>query len=262
MDDLLELVHRDGFATDDRDDVLRQYVERVADVAARLDRTGVHAFGERGRREQVAAVLRQQDPGRRRVDLMPGATDPLHSRRDRRRRLDLHDEVDRAHVDAELERARRDERPDPPGFEIVLDAQTLLARDRSVVRVRDLLAGEVVHRVRDALCEASAVHEDERAAMRAHELEQARMDRRPDGCPPVGPGHRPAPELERLPQTGHVLDRHLDRQLERLPVSGVNDAHRPRPVLTEPAEEARDLVQRPLRRREADALERGAALLL
>ena len=37
------------------------------------------------------------------------ASDPLQRRRDVARRLELHDQVDGTHVDAELERRRRDE---------------------------------------------------------------------------------------------------------------------------------------------------------
>src|SRR2546430_10513013 len=58
----------------------------------------------------------------------------------RSRRLDLHDQIDGAHVDPELERARRNEGTQRPRLQIVLDPQTLLARDRAVVRVRELLA--------------------------------------------------------------------------------------------------------------------------
>ena len=46
---------------------------------------------------------------------------------DRARRLDQHDEIDRAHVDAELETARRDDRAQPSGLEIGLHLQALLA---------------------------------------------------------------------------------------------------------------------------------------
>ena len=75
--------------------------------------------------------------------------------------------------------------------------QTLLARDRAMVGMRELLSREVVHRVGDTLREAAAVHEDERRAMRLDELHQPRMDRRPDRCAhrwrvPAGRGRRGA----------------------------------------------------------------------
>ena len=43
-------------------------------------------------------------------DLMPAAADALQAAGDRRRRFDLDDEIDGAHVDAELERRGGDER--------------------------------------------------------------------------------------------------------------------------------------------------------
>ena len=55
--------------------------------------------------EQVAAVLGEDDALRRLADLVTRPTDALQSARDRPGRLDLDDEVDRAHVDAELEAA-------------------------------------------------------------------------------------------------------------------------------------------------------------
>jgi hypothetical protein len=63
---------------------------------------------------------------------------PLQAARDRLRRLDLDDEVDGAHVDAELERRRGDEARDLASLEELLDLDPLLARERPVVRARDL----------------------------------------------------------------------------------------------------------------------------
>ena len=76
----------------------------------RLDRALVHPPGDDGALEQVAAVLREDHALARRADLVAGPADALEAAGDARRALDLDDEVDRAHVDAELERARRDER--------------------------------------------------------------------------------------------------------------------------------------------------------
>ena len=57
--------------------------------------------------EQVAAVLGEDHALRRLADLVPGPTDALQPARDRPGRFDLDDEIDRAHVDAQLERAWR-----------------------------------------------------------------------------------------------------------------------------------------------------------
>src|SRR5437016_3968000 len=63
------------------------------------------------------------------LDAVAGAPDALHAARDRRRRLDLDDEIDGAHVDAELERAGRDEGRQASGLEVVFDPKALLPRD-------------------------------------------------------------------------------------------------------------------------------------
>ena len=150
-------------------------------VAAAAARRSPRYFGKRIPRERLA-------------DGVARAADPLHARRDRGRRLDLDDEIHRAHVDAELERGRRDDRRQVPALEPVLDLEPLLPRDRSVVREGDLLAGGLVERAGEPLGEPAAVGEDHRRAVSAHELDQARVDRRPDragaaGLPtPVGPG--------------------------------------------------------------------------
>ena len=93
-----------------RDDLLREHVERVARVARRLDRALVHRPRDGGAGDEVAAELREDDALADRVDLVAGAADALQAARHRRRRLDLDDEIDRAHVDAELERRGGDER--------------------------------------------------------------------------------------------------------------------------------------------------------
>src|SRR5205085_7388278 len=111
---------------------------------------------------------------------MAGAPDPLHAARDGRRRLDLDHKIDRAHVDAELERTCGDERRKTTRFEIVFDTQPLLARDRAVMRVDELLACELVERSRETLRQPARVHENEGRTMRADELEDLRMDRGPD----------------------------------------------------------------------------------
>ena len=63
----------------------------------------------------------------------PGPADALQAARHARRRLDLDDEVDGAHVDAELEAGRRDHGGQPPGLELALDEGPLLLAHRAVV---------------------------------------------------------------------------------------------------------------------------------
>ena len=105
---------------------LRRHVQR-------LDGTGAHALHGDGGLHEVAAVLGQQHPARDLADLVPGASDPLEGGGHRRRRLDLHDQVDRTHVDAELEARRRDHAGQPAALEVVLDQRPLLLGHRAVV---------------------------------------------------------------------------------------------------------------------------------
>ena len=79
---------------------------------------------------------------------MAGPPDALEAPGDARRRLDLDDEIDRAHVDAELEGARRDDRRAPAGLQVLLDRQTLLAGDAAVMRPDELLARQLVESLR------------------------------------------------------------------------------------------------------------------
>ena len=77
--------------------------------------------------EQVAAVLREDLARARLAHLVAGPADALQAPRHRARRLDEHHEIDRAHVDAELEAARRDDAAQAARLEIGLDLEALLA---------------------------------------------------------------------------------------------------------------------------------------
>ena len=124
----IELVDVPRVEAGDGDDLLRQHVERVARVARGLDLALVHRPRHGRARHQVAAELRKDDAFAGGAHLVAGTADPLQPARHRRRRFDLHDQVDGAHVDAELERRGRDERPDAPGLQQVFH---LAARARA-----------------------------------------------------------------------------------------------------------------------------------
>ncbi len=268
-DESVELV-RPALPERDRGrEVLREDVERVLRDPCLLDRALLHRSRDRGAREEVAAVLGEDDPARDRLHLVAGAADPLHPARDRDGRLDLDDEVDRPHVDPELERRRGDEGRQATRLERVLDEHALLAGDRAVVGAGDLLPRQLVEGGGEALREAAGVDEEEGRAVRADELEETGVDGRPDGAP-VDDARRALGDLVRggddlLAEPRHVLDRHLDPQVEGLLRPGVDDRDRPRlprPQALAPAEVAGHLLERPLRRREADPLKRPARRLL
>ena len=178
--ELVELVDGDLLVGTDRDDLLREDVERVPRDARLLDLPRPHRTRDDRRLEQVAAELREDPALRDRVQLVPGAADALQPACHRLRALDLDDEVDRAHVDAELERRGRDEARDLPRLQELLDDEPLLPRQRPVMRAGELLLGELVDPQREPLGEAAVVDEDDGGAVRTNELEDRRVDRRPD----------------------------------------------------------------------------------
>ena len=132
-----------------------------------------------------------------------------------------------------------------PRFEQLLDLEPLLARERAVVGSRHLAFSELVQPQRKPFREPAAVHEHDRRAMRLDQLQQARIDRRPDRA-------ADAP-VDRLGVAGlaHVLERHDDLEIELLGRARVDELD-VAPARDEPA----DLLQRTLRRREPDPLER------
>src|SRR2546430_1757187 len=106
----------------------------------------------------------------------------------------------------------------------------------------------------EALGQASRVHEDERRAMRPDELKDLWVDRGPDRRA-LDRRHGAGWYFGGFAQACHVLDRYFHTELERFLAPSVQHAHRAQDAVVETAEEARDLVERTLRRGEADALE-------
>ena len=89
----------------DRDDLLGEHVERVARHDRRLDLRLTHPPRDDRALQQVGAELREDPPAADVADRVAGPADPLQPARDRLGRLDLDHEVDRAHVDPQLQRS-------------------------------------------------------------------------------------------------------------------------------------------------------------
>jgi len=140
----------------------------------------VHRLGHGRTGDEVATELREHDAFADGIRLVAATANALQAARHRGRRFDLHDEIDRAHVDAELERGGRDEGAQRSRLEQVLDFDPLRPRDRPVVRSDECFAGEIVQGAGQALGEPPAVHENERRSMRSNQLEQAWVNGRPD----------------------------------------------------------------------------------
>src|SRR5262245_4004664 len=97
------------------------------------------------------------------------------------------------------------------------------------MRADERLACELVERARQPLRETAAVDEDQRGLMLPDEIEEARMNRRPDRRPAApGLSRGPAGDVRRGDRgPGHVLDRDLDAQRELLAFRRVHDRYRP-----------------------------------
>ena len=121
------------------------------------------------------------------------------------------------------------------------------------------LVRELVEPQREPLGEATVVHEDDRRAVLLDEAQQLGVDRRPDRARP-----ELRPRVHLLPVGGHgirqrrrgaelakILHRHDDLEVELLARAGVDERDR-----ATAADEASDLLERSLRRRQAQALQR------
>ena len=180
-DEAVQLRDLDLLVGADRDDLLREDVERVARDLRLLDQPRPHPLRDDRRLEQVGPELGEDSPARDLAERVPGAPDPLQSPRDRLRRLDLDHEVDGTHVDAEFERRRRDQARDPACLQVLLDLRPLLASKRAVVRARDLEClsssrRQLVEPQREPLGQPAVVDEDDRGTMGANEVYKGGID--------------------------------------------------------------------------------------
>ena len=121
-----------------RDQVLGEHVERVLRDHRLLDRPFAHPLGDDRALEQVGAELGEDAAARDLAQRVAGAADPLQAAADRLRRLDLDHQVDGAHVDAQLQRRRRDQAGQLPRLQHLLDHSALLVGQRAVVGPGDL----------------------------------------------------------------------------------------------------------------------------
>ena len=130
------------------------------------------------------------------------------------------------------------------------------------MRARNLLFGELVQPHGEPLGQAPVVDEDDRGAVLLHEREDRRVDRGPDRAgirlvagvhlDPVL--HHGLGELVRRPELAQVLHRHDHLEIEVLASAGVDELDRAIGSAVTTCDEAADLLQRALRRREADPL--------
>ena len=96
-----------------------------------------------------------------------------------------------------------------------------------MVRAGDRLAGKIVECAGQALGYPARIHEDQRGGTAANDLQQPGMNALPDGGALWLLRIRCGRLVHGRAQAGHVLDRDLDFQLERLARAGIHDGHGP-----------------------------------
>ena len=219
-------------------------------------------------------MLREQPAPARLADLVAGPTDPLQAPAHRSGRLDLDDQVDGAHVDAQLEGAGGDQAP---------SGRPASARPRSGVVARGLNepwcaftsswpgAGgrPSCSAARDSPSSASSLRRVASRSARRREFTNTRVERcswissssrgcmagqmlRRTGPAATGPLAGSSMISPRAPMSSTGTTTSMSSSL-RMPAS-TTVTGRGRPVVLA-AQEAGDLVERALRGRQADALE-------
>ena len=168
-----------------------------------------------------------------------GAPDALEEGADAARRADLADQIDRADVDAQLERGGRHHGAQIARFEPLLHLVAALLGQAAVVACDVLLADPLGQPVRHALGQRPRVDEDQRRAVLLNQLAQTAVD----AVPEVVRGDRGERHIGRLDPE---LQLALVAQIENLAIARLA-------VFVQAGQKRRDLVHRLLRRRKPDA---------
>ena len=118
-------------------------------------------------------VMGNSRPLRRAPAGVVRAADPLQEGGDAAGRADLADQLDRADVDAQLERRRGHQRPQVAGPQAGLDPVPAVLGQAAVVGGDHVVAEALAQLVGQALGQAAGVDEHQRGAVLAHELGDA-----------------------------------------------------------------------------------------
>ena len=289
-----QIVERPVVDSDHGHDLLGQHVDGLARVADLLDLAGAHALRHHRRLHQIATMAREDLAHARLAHLMPGPADALHGRRHRRGRCHLDHQVDRAHVDAQFQRRRGHDGAHPSRLQVIFNSQPLLTAEGTVVRPDQFgalgrrgafrfcsavqaIKVQLVQPRRQPLREPPSIHKDDRGPMRVHQLQQPRMNRRPDAvrvrlCRRLCFGGRRAEVVvvidsdaavrrsdgTRNGKVAHVGHADDDLHIELLGHADIGDLDLTlsRTLRIVAAQEPRHLRQWPLRGRQPDALRR------
>ncbi len=197
---------------DDSDQLLGEDVEGVAREAGGLDVPLVHGLGDGGTGDQVGAVFRKQNALADGVDRVAGAADTLHAAGNRGWGLDLDDEIDRAHVDAEFESGGGAEGFDLAGLELLLDNGPLVGGQGAMVGAGDGFAGQIVERTGEAFGYLAAVDEENCGVAFTDEFEETGVNRTPDRHAAGNLRGGARRNFLHLIETGHIFNWNFNSQ--------------------------------------------------
>ncbi len=199
-------------ARDHRHQLLREHVQRPVGNARDLEISRAHPAHDRGRLHQLIARDRKEPALGNAASMVGSATDPLQRDREAARGFELHHQIDRAHVDAQLQRRRRHRAAHLAALQFLLGCEPHRPSQRSVVRHHLVLAQPLPQRMRDALDLPARVGEHQRGLVLEHELRDAVV------------------HLLALLFRGHrrqLVARHFDAHVQRPPRAALDDGAGP-----------------------------------
>ena len=151
-------------------DLLRQHVEGRDGWGHRIEPPGSHPGQQRGALHELVAGRGEQAPLGHGTHRVARAADPLQERGHAAGTADLARQIDRADIDAQLQRGGGHERAQVAGPEPGLHAQAAFLRERAVMGGHVAVAQPFGQQVGDALGLAPGVDEYQRCVVRLDQL--------------------------------------------------------------------------------------------
>ena len=137
-------------------DLLRQNIERRLGNDQPIQIALPDRTNQRRALEQIVARGREEASLGNRAAPVTGATDALQRHRNRPRRTDLAHQIDRANIDAKLQRSRRHQHFDFAFFQLSLRIEAQLARQTAMMRGDIVFAQPLAQMMRNALRQCAA----------------------------------------------------------------------------------------------------------
>ena len=134
---------------------------------------------QRGALDQLVARCGKNSRFRNRTTPVASAPRALQSDRNRARRANLANQINRPDINSQFQRSRRHQRANFPGLEFSLDRQPPLARQTAVMRRDRVLSENRREMMADALGQSPRVHKNQSRAMLLNEVRNSACKSRP-----------------------------------------------------------------------------------